>query len=456
MKHSLPFLRLVADHDQTPDPRDWCPPLHRRAALKILGAGALSTVAGCGTQGTATKTATTTALGVSASSTTVDTSITLTATVAPSAATGSVTFYSGTTSLGSVTLASGSATLSTSFSAAQTASVTAVYTGDSTYASSTSTALTITVTVAAAGTTTTTIALSTSTTSTTVGSSVTLTARVTPTAATGTVTFYNGTTAIGTGTLASGNATLTTSFGTSGTETIIAVYAGNSTYASSTSSAVSIAVTSTTSSSCGTGLAAVTEGPYWVTDSASGYNRSDIRSNIDGTSTQSGVLFNLTLYVYDRKNSCAALENVQVDIWHCNVAGIYSGIKNSTNGNGVDYTSQSWHRGYQLTDAMGKVAFTTVVPGWYNGRTTHIHIRFRSTYDASSSGSTNTAQLFFDQTFIDTLDTTVSPYSSEGKNSVTNAGDSIYVAEGGTSLLSLSGSASGGYSASFSVYLPLT
>jgi len=455
------LMRLLPDRDKEPDERDWCPALDRRAALKILSVGALTTVAGCGdgantTSTGATKTATTTELGASATSVTVGTSITLTAGVAPSGATGSVTFYSGSTSLGSVTLSSSVATLTTSFTSAQTATITAVYTGDDTYATSTSSAVTVTATAATVGTTATTIALSTSTTATTVGSSVTLTARVTPTAATGTVTFYNGTTSIGTGALSSGNATLTTSFTSAGTESITAVYAGDSSYAGSTSSAVSIAVTSSSSSSCGTSIPAVTEGPYWVTDSDSGYKRTDIRSDIAGTNTQLGVLFNLTLYVYDLKNSCAAMESVQVDIWHCNAAGVYSGIKSSTNGHGTDYTSQSWLRGYQLTDSTGKVTFTTILPGWYTGRTTHIHIRFRSTYDSSSDGSTNTAQLFFDQTFIDNLDTTVSPYSSEGKNSVTNAGDSIYTGEGGTTLLSLSGSATAGYSASFSVYLPLS
>ena len=453
------ILRLVVDRDKEPDEKDWCPPLDRRAALRFLGAGALgSVVAGCGAGGSTTassSTATTVSLGSSTTSTTVGASVTLTAMVAPSAATGSVTFYNGTTVLGSATFSSGTATLSTSFSTAQTASITAVYSGDSSYAGSTSTALTITI-KAVSGTTSTTTSLSVSTTATTVGSSVTLTAMVTSTAATGTVTFYNGTTSLGSATLSSGISTLATSFSSAQTASITAVYGGDSTYATSTSSVVSIAVTASTSSSCGTSTNAVTEGPYWVTDSASGYNRSDIRSDIAGTNTQSGVLFTLVLYVYDRKNSCVAMQNVQVDIWHCNAAGIYSGIKSSTNGNGVDYTSQSWLRGYQLTDSTGRVSFTTIVPGWYTGRATHIHIRFRSTYDTSSDGSTNTAQLFFDQTFVDTLDTTVSPYSSEGKNSVTNAGDSVYVSEGGTTILSLSGSASAGYTAAFSVYLPLS
>jgi len=457
------FLKLVVDKDEKPDEFDWKPPLDRRAALKIFGAGALgSVVVGCGggsstpsssSASSSSTTTTTVSLGVSATSTTVGTSVTLTAMVAPSAATGSVTFYNGSASLGTATISSGVATLTTSFSSAQTASITAAYGGTSTYAASTSSAVSITVT--AIGTTSSSTSLSVSTTATTVGASVTLTAQVTPSAATGSVTFYNGTTSLGTGTISSDLATLTTSFSSAQTASLTAVYGGNSTYAASTSSAVAVAVTAS-ASACGTSTNAVTEGPYWVDDGVSGYNRSDIRSDIAGTNTQSGVLFTLNLYVYDLKNSCAAMQNVQVDVWHCDATGIYSGIQSSTNGNGVDYTSQSWLRGYQLTDSSGRVSFTTIVPGWYTGRTTHIHIRFRSTYDTSSTGSTNTAQLFFDQTFINSLNTSVSPYSSHGTNTITNAGDSIYNAEGGTTILSLSGSASAGYTATFSVYLPLT
>ena len=450
------LLRLVVDRDKHTDVRDWCPPLDRRAALRIFSAGILGTaVAGCGSSAStssSSSTATTLSLGASTTSTTVGASVTLTAMVAPSAATGTATFYNGITTLGSAAISSGVATLVTSFSTAETASITVVYSGDTTYTGSTSSALTITI-KSVSGTTSTATSLSVSTTATTVGTSITLTAQVTPAAATGTVTFYNGTTSLGTGTLSSGIATLATSFSSAQTASLTAVYGADNTYATSTSSVVSVAVTASTSTSCGTTTNAVTEGPYWTDDSASGYNRSTITSDIAGTNTQSGVPFTLVIYVYDIKNSCVAMENVQVDIWHCNAAGVYSGIQSSTNGNGVDYTSQSWLRGYQLSDSTGMVKFVTILPGWYTGRTTHIHMRFRSTYDSSSDGSTNTAQLFFDQTFIDNLDTAVSPYSSEGKNSVTN---SIYVAEGGTTLLSLSGSASAGYTATFSIYLPLS
>jgi protocatechuate 3,4-dioxygenase beta subunit len=459
MKPEKSFLKIVLDRDHEPDEKDWCPPLDRRAAMKIFGVDAIGTVVtGCGwsTITGSSLTATSVSLGASTTSAKVGASVTLTAMVAPSAASGTVTFYNGTLSLGTGTPSGGTATLTVTFSSAQTASLTAVYGGDSSYAASTSAAITITVT-AVVGTIATSTSLSVSTTAIIVGTSITLTAQVTPTAATGTVTFYNGTTSLGSGTISNGIATLAVSFSTAQTASLSASYAGDTTYAPSTSGVVSVSITSTTGgSACGTSTPAVTEGPYWVTDSTSGYNRSTITSDIAGTNAQSGVPFTLVLYVYDKKNSCVAMQNVQVDIWHCNAAGIYSGIKNVTNGNGVDYTGQSWLRGYQLTDSGGMVAFATIVPGWYTGRTTHIHIRFRSTYDSASDGSTNTAQLFFDQTFIDSLDTTVTPYRSEGKNSVTNAGDSIYTSEGGTTMLSLSGSATAGYTATFSIYLPLT
>lgn len=204
------------------------------------------------------------------------------------------------------------------------------------------------------------------------------------------------------------------------------------------------------SSSCASQTLEGEEGPYFVDDSASGYQRSNILTNLDGSTTQAGVAFTLTLYVYDAKNSCAVMQGVQVDIWHCNASGIYSTEASEST------STQSWLRGYQLTDSYGKVQFVTIIPGWYSGRTTHIHLRLRSTYDSSSSGATNTMQLFFPQTLVDTLDTTVSPYSSEGKNPTTNASDRVYTdQEEGTTLMTLSGSTTAGYTATANVYLPI-
>lgn len=105
----------------------------------------------------------------------------------------------------------------------------------------------------------TTVTLSSSATSATVGTSITLTAAVSPSAATGTVYFYDGSTLVGSGALSSGTATETTTGLATGTHTVTATYSGSSTYATSTSSSVTItitAVTSSSSSSCGLGTAA--------------------------------------------------------------------------------------------------------------------------------------------------------------------------------------------------------
>jgi protocatechuate 3,4-dioxygenase beta subunit len=99
----------------------------------------------------------------------------------------------------------------------------------------------------------------------------------------------------------------------------------------------------------------------------------------------------------------------------------------------------------------------TIVPGWYQGRTTHIHLRLRSTYDATTTGGTNTTQLFFPQDIIDTINTTISPYSTEGTNPTTNASDHVYAGEvSGATLLTLSGDNSNGYTATVRVNLPIT
>jgi hypothetical protein len=178
--------------------------------------------------------------------------VTLTATVSPSAATGTVTFYDGTTSLGTGTLSSGTATLATSFSTTGTHTITATYGGSTTDATSTSSAVVLT--CSSASLTSTTTALTASTTTPVAGASVTLTATVSPSAATGTVTFYDGTTSLGTGTLSSGTATLATSFSTTGTHTITAIYGGDSTYATSTSSVTTITVSSSSLTSTTTSL----------------------------------------------------------------------------------------------------------------------------------------------------------------------------------------------------------
>ena len=102
-------------------------------------------------------------------------------------------------------------------------------------------------------------------------------------------------------------------------------------------------------------------GPYFADDSAGGFNRNNILSNIDGSSTQTGIALALMLYVVDGQNRCVPMSGVQIDIWHCNASGVYSDIA------GENTIGQTWLRGYQVSDSNGQVMFNTIIPGWYQG-----------------------------------------------------------------------------------------
>jgi protocatechuate 3,4-dioxygenase beta subunit len=235
---------------------------------------------------------------------------------------------------------------------------------------------------------------------------------------------------------------------------------GGGTAASSLPSASAVAAATAgaaaTSTAAAAGACAATLegeiGPYFVDDGATGFARSDVRTNLDGSATQIGIPLTLTLRVYDTQSACAPVSGSQVDIWHCNAAGSYSD-EAALNTAGI-----TWLRGYQITDATGTVTFKTIVPGWYQGRTTHIHLRVRSKYSQASSPSdgSNTTQVFFAQTLIDSINATVAPYSAHGTNPTTNASDQVYAQETqGRNELALVGDMTSGYTATFSIGLPI-
>ena len=158
------------------------------------------------------------------------------------------------------------------------------------------------------------------------------------------------------------------------------------------------------------------EGPYFVDDMP---NRSDIRSDPSDGSVQQGIPLHLVLHVYDvDKGSCIPLSGAQVDIWHANSQGVYSGVQDAGTG-GMMYL-----RGYQLTDDNGTVRFTTVYPGWYEGRAIHIHAKVR-TFEGSEKTLEWTSQFYLNNSINEQVHTQP-PYSKHGLPEVTNEGDMIY------------------------------
>jgi hypothetical protein len=192
---------------------------------------------------------TTTGVGSGNNPSTFGDSVTFTATVSPSTATGSVTFYDGPISLGSGTLSDGIASLSTATLSGGDHNITAVYGGDTNDATSTSSEL---VQHVNALTTTTGVASGLNPSQT--GQQVTFTATISPSTATGTVTFYDGATSLGTGSLSSGTATLATSTLTVGSHSITAAYGGDTDDAVSTSDPLTQVVQAITTTGLGSSL----------------------------------------------------------------------------------------------------------------------------------------------------------------------------------------------------------
>jgi uncharacterized delta-60 repeat protein len=196
------------------------------------------------------KVVTTTALVSSESPTVYGTEVTLTATVSDIRAGGTMSFKNGTTEVGTAAVVDGVATLAISTLPVGTLSLTAVYSGDVKFDTSTSTALEQVVTQA-----TSTTSVATSLTPSPYASTITLTATVTPTVAAGNVVFKSGATPIGTIALSGGTAILNTSALGVGTHQITATYEGDANVATSTSTSIEQIITiAPTATSLGSSL----------------------------------------------------------------------------------------------------------------------------------------------------------------------------------------------------------
>jgi protocatechuate 3,4-dioxygenase beta subunit len=160
----------------------------------------------------------------------------------------------------------------------------------------------------------------------------------------------------------------------------------------------------------------------------------------------------LTITVGDYSSgACSAISGAQVHIWHCNAQGIYSDVQASTNGGGTDYTGENFLRGYQWTDSSGQVTFTTVYPGWYSGRTVHVHVKVRIFDSAGNVTTEATTQLFFNDSTSDAVYAANPAYSRSGSRDTLNSADNIYASESPSLLVSLGGSASSSYTGTVSI-----
>lgn len=158
-----------------------------------------------------------------------------------------------------------------------------------------------------------------------------------------------------------------------------------------------------------------TEGPYYFdVDSI----RSDIREDREGTKLRLG------LRVRDA-GSCEPIENAIVDIWHCDATGLYSGFESASEGGppgggGGPSDEETYLRGAQATNADGIAQFTTIYPGFYQGRTVHIHAKVHL-----DKQTLLTTQLYFPDDFSDEV-YAAEPYAGDGRRDSSNETDGIY------------------------------
>jgi len=155
-----------------------------------------------------------------------------------------------------------------------------------------------------------------------------------------------------------------------------------------------------------------TEGPYYVANE-------QVRRNI--TEGRPGRPLTLRLAVVDA-STCRPIKSAAVDVWHCDALGNYSG---------VDGDDGTFMRGVQRTNARGIATFRTVYPGWYQGRTVHIHVKVHV-----RGNVVHTGQLYFPDRVTDAVYRRA-PYSGRPNRDVRNPADAIYRNGGKRSLLSL-------------------
>ncbi len=181
------------------------------------------------------------------------------------------------------------------------------------------------------------------------------------------------------------------------------------------------------SGSC-TLTASTTQGPYY-------FDADKIRTDV--REDRPGRQLRLAFKLQDSEG-CKPIPNSVVEIWHCDAGGLYSGAEaNSSQGGGgqpggggaqpgggaqdLEPTDDKRYlRGAQVTNADGIVQFTTIWPGWYRGRTVHVHLMVHV-----SNQRVLTTQVFFDEA-LNTKVFAEQPYAQHTGRDSFNNDDGIF------------------------------
>ncbi len=153
------------------------------------------------------------------------------------------------------------------------------------------------------------------------------------------------------------------------------------------------------------------EGPYY-------FDPSLVRADI--TEGRPGAAMKLTLKIVEM-GSCRPIANVRVDVWHADAGGVYSGYARQGDNRDISTKGQTYLRGTQITDGGGLATFDTIYPGWYPGRTPHIHVK--AFLDRTTL---ITGQIYFPDDLTARLYRDRDPYALRPNPDTTNATDGIF------------------------------
>lgn len=162
----------------------------------------------------------------------------------------------------------------------------------------------------------------------------------------------------------------------------------------------------------------VTQGPYWFDPKL---DRSDV------TEGRPGVPVRVAITVVD--GNCRPIKGARVDLWHCDAAGIYSGYGGQGDDHKTAAKGQTFLRGAQVTDADGRAAFRSIWPGWYEGRTPHMHLKV-----FLDARTVLTSQLFVPDALSEWLYENVPAYRRPRKRDTFNRQDGIAL-QGGEAMV---------------------
>jgi protocatechuate 3,4-dioxygenase beta subunit len=171
------------------------------------------------------------------------------------------------------------------------------------------------------------------------------------------------------------------------------------------------------------------------------YNKRGVEiTHTDITEGKSGIPLNVAISIRNANNNCAVVPNASVVIWHCDKDGYYSGYVNQGYLGNQDNTAKTFCRGMATADANGIVRFSTIYPGWYQGRATHIHAQVYVGGQLKLS-----TQMAFPEE-INMLVHATDLYKGHGQNTTKNTTDNVFRDSIASDLATVSANAAlGGY-----------